>query len=164
MEKNVTCFYIYLEPYLRQWLINQNGGNEPLDFKKGSIEREFIIQNTKRKGKDEKPDLPQKELTAVVIHNTRGRNNYTYNRFPQRAKEELKAMLKRRFDWKMMMDILSVKNHGKLLSEMIYEWMENNGIEQDERNYNAIVKRFQRRRVFYGLKFNVKNRKTKKKN
>ena len=63
---------------------------------------------------------------------------------------------------KLMQDLLAPSNHGRQLSEIVEDWMEKNGIECDEKNYNTVIKRFQRRREHYGLKFLKKQKKSKK--
>ena len=162
MKRELSCFYVKLEPYLRQWIIHESGGSEPVDFPRGSIERDLIVTGVTLKPKDESPDVLKDGLTAFYIHNQRGHNPTSYIHMPRRIKEELKRLIKKRFDMKLMQDLLAPSNHGRQLSEIVEDWMEKNGIECDEKNYNTVIKRFQRRREHYGLKFLKKQKKSKK--
>lgn len=163
MNNQTRCFYIRLEPYIKDWIIKRNGVNGIIDFKRGSMERDFIMLNAAKLPKGKDPDTPDDECVAVKFHWYRGKNPVVYNYFSDSNKEELKAMLKRRFDWQLMMDILKPSNHGCQISELVWNWMQQNNIELNDRNFNAIIKRFQRRRNYYGIKISVRQKKSKKK-
>ena len=77
----------------------------------------------------------------------------------------LVVSIRNRFDIELWRDLHHFGKITRRQDELIYAWMEKNGIEMTEANWNAIAKRYQRQRDMYLKRERAKcsyNRKKKK--
>ncbi len=95
------------------------------------------------------PQVGGPGFVCIVLPNFRSkdtRNNYY---LPPKAKEALKACIRNRFDIEMWNALHRFDAIFQRQDNLIYAFMEKNGIELSERNWNAIAKRYQRKRDIY---------------
>lgn len=147
----MSCTTIYLnnvEPYLKQWFIHEQGGEYPVNLVRGSIESNMLFQFLINKKTEEPPIIDDRTL-AINIPSFKKRDPRTYNYLPPMAKVALHKCIKNRFDVQMWNDLHQFSNLGMQIDDLIYAWMEKHGIELSETNWNAIAKRYQRKRKTY---------------
>lgn len=148
---NYTVF-LELEPYLAQWLRHQSGGEYPIRIKRGSAEADLLECFLRPQPKD--PDYtPQLKAepgqVEIVLPWFKSKDIRTYNYLSPKAAVCLHMCIRNRFHvtfWKEMYTLANVK---RCINISLEEWMEKNGIEVDDRNYNTLQKIFQRKRATY---------------
>lgn len=141
--------YLKLEPYIRQWLINKNGGNVPLVFDKKSVENHILEIFLMKLPKGQKPDLPGDDKVAVELPYFKNKDIRVYNHLTKEAKGTLRACIKKRFIIELWNDLNSFGYIGRRKEDIIWAWMAMNGIENTETNFLAISKIYQRKRKLY---------------
>lgn len=142
--------YVPLEDYLAQWFINDQGGETPVHLTRGSVESKILEIFLTRRPVDINPDLGGEGKVAVVIPEFRNRTPEIYNHLPRHAMNQLQSCIRHRFDIALWKDLNCFGNIIRnRQDELIYAWMEKHGIEATEKNWNAIVKRYQRQRNIY---------------
>lgn len=146
---NVIIYLNGVEPYLKQWFINEHGGNDPVNLVRGSAESNILKLFLKKRPDDVLPESPLPDALAIFAPSFKKQDPRTYNYLPHSAKVALHQCIKNRFDVQMWHDLHRFGNVGKQNDELVYAWMEAHGIELSERNWNAIVKRYQRKRNIY---------------
>lgn len=141
------CIYVPLDDYLAQWFIHQHGSQEPVQLCRGSVESKVLeVWLTTRP--DETSPVKQPEGTvAVAIPYFRNKPPQTYNHLPSRAMAVLVRMIRESFDIQLWDDLHRFGNISRKQEDLVYAWMDANGIEETERNCWAITKRYQRRRA-----------------
>lgn len=144
-----TVIYLNnVEPYLKQWFIHEQGGDYPVNLGRGSVESDMLFQFLINKKTEEPPIIDERTL-AINIPSFKKRDPRTYNHLPPMAKVALHKCIKNRFDVQMWNDLHQFSNLGMQIDDLIYAWMEKHGIELSETNWNAIAKRYQRKRKTY---------------
>ena len=142
--------YIPLEDYLSQWFINEQGGESPVRLTRGSVESKILEVYLMKRPDDLVPDLDTEGKVAVIIPEFRNRPPEYYNHLPKFAITSLQNVIRSRFDISLWKDL---NGFGNIIrnrqDELIYAWMEKHGIELNEKNWNAIAKRYQRQRNVY---------------
>ena len=142
--------YIPLEEYLSQWFINEQGGNSPVHLTRGSVESKILEVYLMKRPENVEPDLDQEGKVAIIIPEFRNRPPEYYNHLPKFAVTSLQNVIRARFDISLWKDL---NGFGNIIrnrqDELIYAWMEKHGIEINEKNWNAIAKRYQRQRNIY---------------
>lgn len=153
--KNLPMTYtifIFLEPYLAQWLQHESGGEYPIKLKRGSAEAD-ILQATllpQPKADGYIPQFkPEEGQVEIALPYFKGKDIRTYNYLPPKAAMALRECIRNRFRVKLWKDLYTVGNITKRTDITISEWMVSNGIVNDDRNWNTIVKIFQRQRAVY---------------
>lgn len=142
--------YIELEDYLAQWFVNEMGGNMPVKLLRGSVESKILEVFLTKRPDDVAPDIAGEGKLPVVIPEFRNRPAEVYNHLPKFAVNSLLNVIRSRFDISLWQDLNSFGNIIKnRQDELIYAWMEKHGIELNEKNWNAIAKRYQRQRNIY---------------
>lgn len=152
--------YLQLEDYLAQWFIHNHGGNNPVKLIRGSVEWSMLETYLRTPPSDYVPTLKSEGYVCIELPNFRykdTRNNYY---LPPKATEALKSCIRTRFDLSMWDEIHRFYAVFKRQDELIYAFMEKHGIEISEKNWNAIAKRYQRKRDIY---LRVQRRKKSKK-
>ena len=142
--------YLPLEDYLAQWFINDQGGQCPVKLTKGSVESKILEVYLVKRPDDVVPDTDPEGKVAVCIPEFRNRPAEYYNHLPKFAMACLQNIIRQRFDislWKELNSFGNIIRNRQ--DELIYAWMEKHGIELNEKNWNAIAKRFQRQRSVY---------------
>lgn len=142
--------YLPLEDYLSQWFINDQGGESPVKLSRGSVESKILEVYLMKRPKDLEPDINIEGKVPIVIPEFRNRPPEYYNFLPKFAVVSLQNVIRSRFDISLWKDL---NGFGNIIrnrqDELIFAWMEKNGIELNEKNWNAIAKRYQRQRNVY---------------
>jgi len=138
--------YLEIEDYLAQWFINDQGGNNPVRLIRGCMEWGLLEQFLQTPPEDYVPQVGGEGFVCIELPNFRSkdtRNNYY---LPPKATETLKACIRNRFDIDMWNALHRFDALFQRQDNLIYAFMEKHGIEQTEKNWNAIAKRYQRKR------------------
>lgn len=152
--------YVKMEAYLQQWIMHQAGGQYPIRIKRGSAEADIIEVGLKKQPKREgyKPQLKEGEgEVSIVLPWFRSKDIRTYNYVEERTKKSLHETLRVRFRVALWKALHKVEKGRERIDMKIMDFMERNGIEIDDRNYNTIVKIYLRLRKVYDNK-NEKNK------
>lgn len=142
--------YVPLEDYLAQWFVHNQGGQVPVTLTRGSVESKILEVFLTKRPEGINPDISTEGKVPVVIPEFRTRPAQTYNHLPCHAMNQLRSCIRSRFDialWKDLSDFGNIIRNRQ--DDLIYAWMEKNGIELSEKNWNAIAKRYQRQRKVY---------------
>lgn len=150
MNMNQVCFYLELDSYLADWFVFQHGGSRPVKLVRGSAESDIVNLYIQTPPKDYVPQRQKSTELAIVIPYFPRKNPMYYNYLSPLALRALTMCIHNRFDVEMWRDL---HKFGAITSksqkDIIYAWMEKNGIETTETNWNAIAKRYQRKRNVY---------------
>lgn len=157
------CLYIPLEDYLAQWFIHEQGGEVPVRLIRGSVESKIMETYLAKRPKELLPDTAGEGKLAIVIPAFRHRPPETYNFLPRQAVASLLNIIRNRFDVQLWEDLHHFGKIGKRQDYLIYAFMEKHGIEQSEKNWNAVAKRYQRQRNIYLMRERAKNQYLRKK-
>ncbi len=137
-----------MEDYLAQWFVHDQGGTVPVHLTRGSIESK-VLEVYLAKQPAAVPDIDRGGKVAIAIPSFRLKPPTVYNHLPKHAREALLGCIRNRFDIALWSDLHHFGNIGRRQEELIFAWMEKNGIAINERNWNAIAKRYQRQRIAY---------------
>ena len=154
---NICVYLQNIEPYLKQWFIHEHGGEYPVSLVRGSVESCMLKQFIEKRNEEEATNIDERTL-AIYIPTFKDKDPRTYFYLPNRAKVALHKCIKNRFDIQMWQDLHQFSNLGLQIDDIIYAWMEKHGIELTETNWNAIAKRYQRKRRAY-IDYNTKKSK-----
>jgi len=148
----IYTVFLTLEPYLAQWLRHQHGGEDPIRIKRGSAEADLLRLFLKKQPTDPefKPQL--KALPGqveVILPFFKHKDIRTYNYLPPRGEICLHACIRNRFKVALWKDLHTVGNVVKRTNTTISQWMKDNGIVDDDTNWNTIAKILQRCRACY---------------
>lgn len=143
-------YYIFLplEPYLRQWLVHEHGGREPVRLVRGSVESKRLKLLLDLRPDSLPPDLLANAgaLTPVVIPSYPSRDPRTFNYVCPSGIALLCETIRDRFDSDFYEWMSKTHIRFERIDNLIYAWMEMHGIEPTETNWNSIAKRYQRLR------------------
>lgn len=158
--------YIHLDDYLAQWFINDHGGKYPVELTRGCIEM-GILESFLEKLPDDVP--PQTEANnpgalKIYIPDFKSKDITSYNYLPKYAEDLLVATIRNRFDVELWTSLHKFSSLFKRQDELIYAFMRRHNIEVNEKNWNAIAKRYQRKRRSYRSACRMKKMRKKKKN
>lgn len=155
---------LYLEPYLAQWYINENDGEQPLMPKKLSTERRILEVYTIVAPAIVAVEEPMEHLQRVdiAIPHFKCKDPQYYNYLPKSARNELKSCIRHRFVISLWTDLHRFGYIGKRRDTLVTAWMENHGIEVNDTNFNTILKIYQRQYKNY-LERNRRERISQKK-
>lgn len=151
--------YLQIDDYLRQWFVDQNGGSVPVKLPKGSPEASVLFYFLKCPPEGYVPEKPAENDLPIVIPQFKGKDTRYCFFLPETAKDVLREMIRTRFDLDMWSVLSKMVLQFKRLDKAIDAFMESRGIELTEKNWNAVNKRFQRKRDIYRR---IKSRKSKK--
>lgn len=167
-----VCVYIELEDYISQWFIHEQGGCTPVRLTRGSVESKLLEVFLKALPDDEVPDIDKSGKLAIAIPIFKNRPPESCNYLPKHAVRALQNIIRHRFDVLLWSELHRFGKITKEQKEIIYAWMEKHGIDDEEKNWGVIVKRYQRQRdvyykrgwskVQYAAKKNVEKRVAKK--
>lgn len=141
--------YLELEDYLAQWFIHDQGGNNPVRLIRGSMEWGLLEQFLQTPPADYVPQVGGPGLVCIVLPNFRSKDTRSNFYLPPKATEALKACIRNRFDidmWNALHRFVAIFQRQ---DNLIYAFMEKHGIDMTEKNWNAIAKRYQRKRDIY---------------
>lgn len=148
-SKIVYCIYLELEPYLKEWVINDCGGTLPLRFPKLSIENIFLKSYLTKLPHNMLPDFPTSTSVAIALPYFKIKNPEYYNYLPKAAKHELKQCIRERFKMDLWMTLHKFGWIGKRRDKLIEAFMESRDIEVNDTNTNTILKIYQRQYKSY---------------
>ena len=153
------CLYIPLEDYLADWFVNEQGGNRPVRLMRGSIEsglRETFLQAPPE---DYVPEVEEEGKLAIIIPSFRHKPPERFFYLPPMAVDAVVTCIRRRFDVCMWQTLHRFSSVFQRQDQLIYASMEKHGIDPTEKNWNAIAKRYQRKRDYYLMNERRKNSK-----
>ncbi len=158
--------YLELDDYLAQWFINDQGGDEPVRLRRGSAEWCLLEQFLQLPPAGFVPErgVPQRGGVQITLPAFRSKDTRYHFWLPERATEALKSCIRNRFDIQMWGELHRFQNLFRRQDELIYAFMEKHGIALTEKNWNAIAKRYQRKREIYRRTERRRRAKNDKKN
>ena len=141
--------YLELEDYLAQWFINDMGGENPVRLIRGCMEWGLLEQFLRTPPAGYEPCIVGEGFVCIVLPNFRSKDTRSNFYLPPKATEALKACIRNRFDIEMWNALHRFDAIFQRQDNLIYAFMEKHNIEQTEKNWNAIAKRYQRKRDIY---------------
>lgn len=141
--------YLKLDDYLAQWFVHEQGGNIPVRLTRGSIESGLLEQFLQTPPPDYVPEIVSDGQLAIEIPSFRNKDPRSNFYLPPRAREAVVQCIRNRFDIAMWNALHRFSSVFSRQDHLIYAFMEKYGIEQSEKNWNAIAKRYQRKRDIY---------------
>lgn len=154
------CLYIPLEDYLAYWFVNEQGGNRPVRLMRGSIESALLEQFLQTPPQDYVPELGGEGKLAIVIPSFRHKPPERFFYLPPKATDAVVTCIRQRFDICMWQSLHRFSSVFQRQDNLIYAFMEKHNIAMSEKNWNAIAKRYQRKRDYYLM--NERRKKMKK--
>lgn len=141
-------FYIYipLESYLSQWFVNRHGGVNPVKLRRGCAESDILEVFLTQPPSGYVPAPCPEGSVPVIIPAYKYKPAHVYNYLPPAAVDAFVHEVRKQFDVELWSDLFRFGNIGRRRDNLIYAWMEAHGIEATDRNWNAIAKRYQRKR------------------
>ena len=161
--QNRILLYIDIDQYLAQWFINEQGGNNPVHLIRGCMESNILEQFLQKPPKDFVPELNNGDKLAIVIPEFRHKPPAYYNHLPPKATQILVNCIRNRFDLELWNTLYRFTSVFKRQDQLIYAFMEKHNIDMNETNWNAIAKRYRRKRDLYHTYERIKKYKQKKK-
>ena len=143
------CIYLDLEPYLKDWVINDCGGETPVRFPKLSVENLNLKTYLIPLPPNAVPDVASESSLAIAIPEFKLKPPETYNYLPKAAKFELKRCIRERFKIDLWMSLYKFGYIGKRRDKLVEAYMEANGIEVNDTNFHTILKIYQRQYKSY---------------
>lgn len=140
---------IQLDDYLKQWFIHSNGGSKPVKLIKGSVEAKVLEVFLTTPPDECDPDLPGPDTVAIEIPQFKSKDTRYYFYLPKMARQLLLQVIRERFDIQLFSEIHRFRNVTKQLDSLIGAFMEKHGIDFNETNFNAVLKRYRRQRDIY---------------
>ena len=157
-----VLLYVKFEPYLAQWLINDNGGTTPIEFRKYSIENRILRSFLTPLPPNAVPNLPSKNSVAVKIPEYPGGDPGRVNYLPVAAMKMLHDAIRERFLIELWTSLHQFGHIGKRRQDLVVAWMEVHGIEVNDTNFNTILKIYQRQHKSYTTKIRRAKKSSKK--
>ena len=150
MPDDSITFNLPLPDYLRQWLVNAMGGTTPVRFPKGSAFSSFLRIFMRHKKERESWTPHGSDTVPIIVPKYPGKDPYYYNYLPAAAQKDLQGLIRDAFDARLLAEIITLDNVGRRLNDIIVTWMEEKGIEVNDRNFEAVLKRSKilRRRLY----------------
>lgn len=162
-----VCFTLELPRWLAQWYAHRCGGADPVRLPKGSLEsmltQRFIKRppeagthpeaGTPKSSGQAGPRLgagqgePRLGVLRIVIPENKLKPVESWNHMPAAGRKALLECIRSAFDLRLFHDLVRPLFPAKLKKDLIWDWMEENGIETDEPNCWAVEKRFDRLRA-----------------
>ena len=138
-------FYLKLEPYLKQWLVNSLGS--PVQFPAQSNENAVIRSFLQRRPADKAPELADDDLTAICIPDSKAKPPVSYNYLGQSAKYAIKETIEDLFRRNMWNELNDLTKRPCCLTSVIAAWCELHGISEEHEE--TIRQKFYRMRTAY---------------
>lgn len=148
---------VLLPQYLYQWALSALDARE-VDGKKivfpakgspiSQFLRNFLIHKNSRTALQAKKlnhgAIPvESESLLINIPRFPGRDPEYYNYLPIVAEAQLRDLIRSRFDLALFTEFSRFENVNTSTNDFIHSWMDSNGIDPTEQNWNAIAKRLQ---------------------
>lgn len=139
-----VCIYIVMPSYLREWFVNERGGSEPVKLLRGSVESHIFETFLRSPRVDDIITSATEDCVAITIPEFRYKKSESANFLPPSAHEAFVGIVRRRFDMQLFQDLSKFHCSGKERADLIYAWMDSNGISDLPENFYAIEKRYVR--------------------
>lgn len=121
----------------------------PIKLAKGSLESITVQKFSRKKSESDAPDIPEPGDLLIEIPDSKIKPAVHYCFIPDSAKTLLYKTILEEFDFCMAHEIILpqfTKFSDTLKKNLIYSWMNENGIEFTETNWFGVVQRFDRHR------------------
>lgn len=141
--------YIEIDDYLRDWYVHENGGEIPVKPRRGSVESKVLESFLTPQPRGVTPQCDTAGMLAVQIPQFRVKPPETYNHLTRRGCKAFVDSIRNRFDAQLYNDLHTFGRITRRQDELIFAWMEANGIACTEKNWCAVAKRYQRQRNVY---------------
>lgn len=152
--------FLKLEPFLAQWFIHDQGGDNPVELTRGSMESMMLeIYLVPRPDGVREQLEPWSGEVAIRVPSFKNKNTKVFNYLTERGRIALKGCIRKRFVIELWQDLFRFENLELRLDEQIFAWMEAHGIDCNDTNYNSIAKIYLRQRKTY--RQNKKRQKSK---
>ncbi|MDE6272890.1 MAG: hypothetical protein K2M31_07780 [Muribaculaceae bacterium] len=163
MQKELILF---LDPYLAQWWKHSLGGDEPVNLPKVAVERKYIVANAVVT--DYNQDIDNKieegmESVRIALPRSLVQPPGKIVFLKKKARNNLAEMIRNSFDIDLWNDVHDYRNVGVEQKKIIEAWMELHDVEITDKNFNAVIKRYQRLRKAYLSNMRVKKFRQKRK-
>lgn len=149
----IMKFFIYIsvEPYIKQWLEHNFLNNEQtgIAFPRGTAERDILAVFLDRQPENSIPAKRKEGQIAIELPYDKNRSPETYNYLPPTAEQTLKKCIYMRFRMEVWKELHQFKHCDRLISDIILAWMEKQGIEDTEQNWETIRQMYFRQRKKY---------------
>ena len=144
------CIYVKLPTYIKQWFVNLHGG-EPVHLARGSAESEIVKRFITKLPENTMPQVREEGDTAICIPTYKnGPDPRYYNYMPRAPMKLLVSTINTTFRIQLHRELSCFFCKPNVeLQDLIYSWMEQNGIEATETNWCAVSKVYQRMRESY---------------
>lgn len=146
--------YIYLElpPYLAQWLIHENEGEPPIELPRLGTEYKILEVCLIKRPRNIPRIEPNDAMVPIRIPEFRYKPARYFNYLPAKAMEQLAICIRNRFIIQFWQDMNKLAYLGQRRDERIETWMQCHGIENNDTNWNAIAKIYQRQQGNYRVR------------
>lgn len=140
---------ISLPKYISAWLKNDSGGY-PVCFAKNSVE--FLIMEqfsvADKALSVESVQNMEDELVPVIVPKFKYKDD-SFRYLTEKGRKALENCIKDRFNISLWRSLHKFGYIGRTRAYLIFAWMEANGIPDEDSNWEAIEKRYQRLRKQY---------------
>jgi len=150
-ENSGFIIYIRLEPYLIQW-VSHAFNSYPVMFPKNSTENDIIELGLTTKPQGYRQSEPGEDMLPIALPFFKYKDVRSKNFLPNHGKNALRQCIRTRFVIQLWSDLFRFGYIGKMKQDILWSWMEANGIELTETNWSTIAKIYDRRRKAYNLK------------
>jgi len=177
------CIYLTLPTYLAEWYAHQcrrveyrehdTCPNTPPDLSnpvepiRGSYESQVLHRSLQKQPTDIPEPRPDNATLALAIPYYPDRDPRIYNYVGPHARQEIENAILESFDISMWKELHTFRTRLTRQDEAIWSFMEKHAISCTDANWNAIAKRYQRKRNIFYVEKCRKNRtssRTKNKN
>lgn len=149
--------YLKLDPYLAQWFVNEMGG-EPVRLPKRSAESDILEFFLKPTPEGILPERKKEGDISIVLPAFKHKDPAHFNYLPPRAMKALARCISTRFKVQLWQDLHQLHHTESCITDLIYAWMENHGIELTAQNWETLRQMYFRKRKVYLREKNVKKK------
>lgn len=150
--------YLQIPDYLAQWLTHEQGGSLPVRLSRNSVEAAFLEQYLQKPPADYTPDLPGEGKLAIILPSFKSKPPEYYYHLPAKARVALVECIRNRFDLQLWNAIHKFSALFSRQDSLIEAFMEQHAIEDTPANFQAVQKRYQRKRDYYLSNFRHKKK------
>ena len=178
---SAICVYLSLPPYLAQWYAHTCRKqrhreddicpNQPIPLLtpvepiRGSYESQVLHRVLQKQPSDVPEPIPADATLALAIPSYSDRDPRVFNYIGTHAKLELQNAILESFDICLWQELHTFRVRLNRQDHAIWAFMEKHGISCDEPNWNAIAKRYQRKRdIVYKINSRKKRSVSSRKN
>lgn len=161
-DTNQVFIHVKFKPYLAQWLINDNGGTLPIVFPKYSVENRILQLFLIPLPPNAIPNLPTEDSLPIVIPQYKYGDPKRINYLPVAAMKCLCDTIRERFLVELWTSLHQFGYIGKKRQKILEAYMESHGIENNDTNFNDLLKIYQRQRDAYLKRVRLEKKSSKK--